>query len=145
VALYAEGGRGIWLDSGVVSETGRILKAEPGNMQALLMRGRSYLHLDDQELAMRHFREALRFDPEHDAIKKEYRRVKSLEKKAKNGKEAMEKGQWQQAVEAFTEALAIFPELEVANVEFHKSLGKAFLKLRKPDEAVEVRSRSLPC
>jgi tetratricopeptide (TPR) repeat protein len=85
--------------SGVVSETGRVLKAEPGNMQALMMRGRSYLYLNDFELAMRHFREALKFDPEHDAIKKEYRRVKSLEKKAKAGKEAMERSQWQAAAE----------------------------------------------
>jgi cytochrome c-type biogenesis protein CcmH/NrfG len=91
----------------VVSETGRVLKAEPGNMHALMMRGRSYLHLNDFELAMRHFREALKFDPEHDAIKKEYRRVKSLEKKAKTGKEAMERSQWQAAVEVCVEILLL--------------------------------------
>jgi tetratricopeptide (TPR) repeat protein len=46
-------------------------------------------------------------------------------------------------MQAFTEALGIFPELDVANVEFHKSLGKAYLHLRKPDEAVASCSKAL--
>jgi len=128
---------------GVISETGRILKAEPGNMQALLMRGRAYLHLNDNELALRHFREALKFDPEHTAIKKEYRRLKDLEKKSSKAKEAAERGVWADAVEHYNAALEVFPELELPNLQFHKALCSAYLKLRKPTEAVAACSKFL--
>jgi len=128
---------------GVISETGRILKAEPGNMQALLMRGRAYLHMNDNELAMRHFREALKFDPEHKEIKKEYRKLKNLEKRSSKAKEAAEKGQWAEAVESYTAALEVFPELELPNLQFHKALCKAYMKLRKPTEAVAACTKVL--
>ncbi|KAK3266549.1 hypothetical protein CYMTET_24834, partial [Cymbomonas tetramitiformis] len=93
----------------VVSETGRILKMDPGNMNALLLRGRSYFYLADHELSMRHFREALKFDPEHTAIKKEYRKVKNLDKRMGQAKEAFDKSQWEEAVEAYSRALEVGP------------------------------------
>eukprot|EP00937_MAST-01D_sp_MAST-1D-sp2_P003082 g3082.t1 len=62
-----------------LSVTARALKLEPESVDALQLRGESYLALGDSVLAMRHFRQALRLDPEHKRCKALYRRVKKMD------------------------------------------------------------------
>lgn len=44
----------------VVAQTGRLLKSEQSNVQALTLRGKAYVHLNEFDVAKRHFGEALR-------------------------------------------------------------------------------------
>ena len=43
--------------AGIVQLTGTILKSEPDNLEALFLRGLAYFHLDDRDMAKRHFSE----------------------------------------------------------------------------------------
>lgn len=48
----------------VVAITGRLLKAAPQHLEALVLRGSAYFYLHDHDLAKRHYGEALNRDPE---------------------------------------------------------------------------------
>lgn len=67
--------------AGVVSLTGQILRLEPANVPALLLRGHAYLHLGDIPVAVRHFSEALRSDPDHREAMALFRSLKQLQRK----------------------------------------------------------------
>ena len=55
-------------------------KAEPfdadDNLSKLYKRGKGFYVMGNTELALRHFREALKLDPEHDACKAEYKQAR---------------------------------------------------------------------
>lgn len=59
----------------VVGTTGRLLKSRPGDLEALLLRGRAYYFLGEHDLAKRHFGEALKYDPDHEASRQVRRRA----------------------------------------------------------------------
>jgi DnaJ family protein C protein 3 len=65
--------RGDW--DQVVATTGRLLKNEPSNLQALVLRGQGYFYSGDHDLAKRHFGEALKYDPDHKEAKAEFGKV----------------------------------------------------------------------
>jgi len=120
-----------------VGETGKILKVEPGHMRALLLRGRSYFYLNDMELSLRHFREALRFDPEHKETKVEYRKVKNLDKRSKNAEEYMRVGKFRDAISEYEDALRIDQEAREINKKNWLGLCKAQARLGKRKEALQ--------
>lgn len=60
---------------------GILLKGQPDNVEALVLRGRSYFYMDDQSMAKRHFGEALKHDPDHKQAKAEFSKVRGLYKK----------------------------------------------------------------
>ena len=68
------------LHSGVVAMMGILLKGQPDNVEALVLRGRSYFYMDDQSMAKRHFGEALKHDPDHKQAKAEFSKVRGLYK-----------------------------------------------------------------
>ena len=44
----------------VVAQTGRLLKSEQSNIEALTLRGKAYVRLNEFDVAKRHFGEAVR-------------------------------------------------------------------------------------
>ena len=42
-----------------------MLKVQSSSIEALVLRGEAYYYMMELDLAMRHFREGLRMDPEH--------------------------------------------------------------------------------
>lgn len=68
-----------------IADTGRVLKMDSDNLEALELRGRSYYILGELETAMNHYRKGLKSDPEHKGIKDMYRiikKIQDLQKKA---------------------------------------------------------------
>lgn len=51
---------------GVISDTGKLLKAFPQHLEAYALRGEAYWKLNEVEMAGKHFREGLKLDPEHE-------------------------------------------------------------------------------
>ena len=66
---------------GVIAMMGILLKGQPSNVQALILRGKSYFYIDDLDMAKRHFGEALKHDPDHQQAKAQFSKVRSLHKK----------------------------------------------------------------
>ena len=86
--------------------TAHALNVEPESLEALQLRGAVYYAMDDTKLAMRHFRQALRLDPEHKGCKKLYRKVKKVEKTRKKAALLESQGRWEEAIAAHEELVA---------------------------------------
>eukprot|EP00897_Mesotaenium_endlicherianum_P006267 jgi/Mesen1/5669/ME000288S04880 len=129
--------------SGVVAETASALKADENDLAALLLRGRGYFYLGDHEHALKHYQMGLRSDPEHGALKKEYRKLKNLEKKTKAAEEALAKSKLRVAIEDFTAALQIDPDHRLHNVRLYLGLCKATGRLGRNKDCVAACSSAL--
>ncbi|ETO18125.1 hypothetical protein RFI_19163, partial [Reticulomyxa filosa] len=53
--------------------TANILRIEPQNLDALLLRGRAYYSLGEYEMAIKHFKSGLKSDPDHKTHKAEFK------------------------------------------------------------------------
>jgi DnaJ family protein C protein 3 len=93
----------------VISDTGSILKSYPKNLEAYQLRGNAYFWLNEHDLAVKHFREGLKLDPEHKGCKEGHRLVKKIDKKKKKGDTAMEAKNFAEAIEHYEGAIAIEP------------------------------------
>ena len=122
---------------GVISDTGQILKQFPQHLEAYQLRGEAYTRLGDHDVAIQHFREALKLDPEHKGCKEGHKFVKKIEKKRKKADEAYEGGKYEDAIELFTAAINIDPTHRAfARVTILKII-KAHSKLGQHDKAIE--------
>jgi stress-induced-phosphoprotein 1 len=53
-----------------IADTGKVLKFESNNIEALELRGGNYYTLGEFDAAMNHYRQGLKFDPEHNGCKR---------------------------------------------------------------------------
>ncbi|XVE76199.1 hypothetical protein DITRI_Ditri12bG0154100 [Diplodiscus trichospermus] len=129
--------------SSAISETGYILKEDENNLEALLLRGRSYYYLADHDVAQRHYQKGLRLDPEHSELKKAYFGLKNLLKKTKSAEDNVNKGKLRLAVEDYKAALALDPNHLAHNVHLHLGLCKVLVKLGRGKDALNSCSEAL--
>eukprot|EP01035_Chromulina_nebulosa_P027934 gene27934-36798_t len=123
-----------------IADTGRVLKLESDNLEALELRGRAYYILGELDTAMNHYRKGLKFDPEHKGIKDMYRIIKKVQdyqKKAKKYSSSVSTvyknlKQYSDAKEAAKKVL----EIDDNNVLGHKILGQIHMDADEFDEAV---------
>ena len=92
---------------GVISDTGKILKVHNQNLEAYQLRGEAYFRAGDHEVAVQHFREGLKFDPDHKGCKAGHKLVKSIAKKEKRGDDASKAGKHQDAIDYWVQAINI--------------------------------------
>lgn len=92
---------------GVISDTGKILKVHPKHLEAYELRGQAYVRLGEHDAAIQHFREALKFDPEHKGCKNAHKFVKSIEKKKKKADQAFDERKYEEAIKKYWEAIDI--------------------------------------
>jgi len=123
---------------GVISDTGQILKSYPKHLEAYRLRGMAYFWLNDHEMALNHFREGLKLDPEHKGCKEGHKLVKKIDKKKKKGDVAFEEKKFEEAIKIYTEAIAIQPE----HVNFARPtkflIVKAYSKNNQHTEAIKL-------
>eukprot|EP00538_Stauroneis_constricta_P002216 CAMPEP_0119550058 /NCGR_PEP_ID=MMETSP1352-20130426/3662_1 /TAXON_ID=265584 /ORGANISM="Stauroneis constricta, Strain CCMP1120" /LENGTH=502 /DNA_ID=CAMNT_0007595805 /DNA_START=138 /DNA_END=1646 /DNA_ORIENTATION=+ len=133
---------------GVISDTGQILKQHAQHLDAYRLRGQAYTWLGEHELAIKHFREGLKLDPEHKGCKEGHKFVKNIERKKKRGDDAYAAGNYKDAIENYWNAinvdsthLAFFRPTLLRIVEAHTKLGEhdmAILEARKHVEHMET-------
>jgi len=92
---------------GAVSDTGKILKAHSQNIEAYQLRGEAYFRTGEHDVAVQHFREGLKLDPEHKGCKAGHKFVKSIMKKEKRGDDAKKAGKHKEAVDYWWQAINI--------------------------------------
>ncbi len=92
---------------GTVSDTGKILKTHKQHIEAYQLRGEAYTKLGEHDIALTHFREGLKLDPEHKGCKKGHKFIKTITKKAKRGDDAFEKGKHQDAIDHWWSAMNV--------------------------------------
>lgn len=119
------------------------------NLARLYKRGKGFYVMGNTELALRHFREALKLDPEHQACKAEYKQAKKLEKlllklEGVMGKEVEGKGrmkqlerddQFEEARVLIEDALSLSPPA-VYRASLYRDLCICCTRLRMRDEGL---------
>jgi DnaJ family protein C protein 3 len=128
---------------GVISETGRLLKQQPRNVDAYRLRGSAYQRLGDHDQAVLHFREGLKLDPEHAECKEGHKLVKSLEKKKKKGQDAFDKAEFQAAVDQWQAAIGIDPTHAAFNRPMTLKIAQAYSRMGNHDKAMELARRHI--
>ena len=58
----------------------QVLKADPGNVAALMLRSRAYFFLNDLHMAKRHLAEVLKYHDDATVARKEFKKIKELMK-----------------------------------------------------------------
>ena len=122
-----------------------------GSLTKLYKRGKGFYVMGNTELALRHFREALKLDPEHKECKADYKQAKKLAKilekiEAVMGKDVEGKGrqkalereeQYEEARELLTAALDLLPP-SVYRASLYRDLCVCNTKTRRSEEALKT-------
>lgn len=123
---------------GVISETGRLLKHQPKNIDAYRLRGDAYHRLGEHDNAIAHYREGLKLDPEHKQCKAGHKHTKALDKKRSKGKEAFDKKDYDKAIELWMAAIQIDPSHTAFNRPLQLQMVLAYSRAGKHAEAIQL-------
>lgn len=124
-----------------VSDTGKILKARSNHLEAYQLRGESYYRLGEHDVAVTHFREGLKQDPEHKGCKKGHKLVKGIMKKDQKGNNLADEGQHAEAIESWNKAVALDEEHVVYISTAMLKIAKSFIALGDYDQAIATATR----
>ncbi|KAG2501822.1 hypothetical protein HYH03_000321 [Edaphochlamys debaryana] len=120
----------------VVAITGRIVKADERQLDALVLRGKAYFYLFDHDMAKRHFGEALKYDPDHQGARKEFNKVKEYDRKRSRAERALEANDYEEAERYFVDALHVDYDHRRGNEGLWLGLCKSRSQLGRHDGAV---------
>lgn len=121
-----------------IADTGKLLKIEPDNLEALELRGRSYYVLGECDAAQNHFRQGLKYDPEHNNIKSMYRMVKKIQDHQKKSEKASSSGDHSKAVEHLLKLVKVDSDHNTITPKGYLDLATAYKHLKRFDEAKEA-------
>lgn len=128
----------------VVSDTGKILKTHPKHLEAYQLRGQAYTRLGEHDIAIQHFREALKLDPEHKGCKEGHKFVKSIEKKRKKANDAFESRNFEEAIKRYWEAINVDPSHRafarpaiLKIVQAHSKLGQHDFAVNEAEKLIQ--------
>lgn len=114
-----------------------LLRHNKSDPEALVLRGRALYAQGDNDKALSHFRQALACDPDYRDAVKYLRIVQKLERMKGEGNADYKKGQWQAAMDKYTQALDIDPMNKGTNAKLLQNRAMCNLKLKKYEQAIE--------
>merc|ERR1712025_61189 len=110
----------------------------PKHLEAYKLRGMAYFWLNEHDLAIKHFREGLKLDPEHKGCKEGHKLVKKIDKKKKKGDVAMEAKKYEEAIEHYKGAIEIEPDHENFQQMVNYLIIKAYSKSQQHEKAIKL-------
>ncbi len=81
-----------------IADSGKVLKQSPDNMLALELRASAYYTLGELDMAKEHYRQALKYDPEHKNSKDGHKQIKKLQKHFTKAADFMGQRKWEDAL-----------------------------------------------
>ncbi len=138
---------GLYADA--IQTTGRLLKVKPSSLDGFLLRGQAYLYEGEQDVAMQHFKEGYKSDPDHKELKKAYKDLKGYIKEESKGRDLANKNNYPKALESVEQALRFLhgedlngaPEMDVITIKLREVLCKCYAKLKRGDDALSCARR----
>lgn len=100
--------QGNWYEA--IADAGKILKIDSNHLQSLELRGTSYYILGELELALNHYKQALKLDPEHTGCKQGHKLIKKIMKTTEKYENALKGGQLEDGLKHLNDLLTIDPE-----------------------------------
>jgi len=119
-----------------VADSGRCIKLESNSLDALEVRGNAYYKLNEHEMAMNHWRQALHFDPEHKGVKDHYRRLKKIEKSMNRGDSASEQSDHTAAINHWKIAIEVDSDHKLFVHPTTLKMAKSYVSLKSWDDAI---------
>jgi len=86
---------------------GNVLKGNDKDLDAILIRGKAYYHMDSIDRAMKHWKQGLSLDPEHKALKKLFKGVRKFQKKLSKAEDLKGERKYAEAIEQLDKALEL--------------------------------------
>lgn len=105
------------------------MKSQPENLDALYLRGKAFYYLGQNDAAINHFREALKYDPENSKCKAEFKKIKKVDKALSAGDSFLSQGKAQDALAEFTTALETDSENPVILPRIYLSQCKCYVQV----------------
>lgn len=121
-----------------IAQTGRLLKSDHSNLDALVLRGQAHVHMNDFDMAKRHFGEALAHDADYKPAKDAFSAVKALQRKQRSADNALQARDWTAADQLFSEAMGMNPDLHEFNHQMKWGRCQALYNLHKYTDSMVV-------
>lgn len=118
-----------------LQDTGRAISVNSNSLDALVLRGTIYFNIGDSDLAIKHFQQCLKNDPDHKQCKAEFKKVKKLTKAIEEAELKMAHGLPLQAIALADQALTIAPESTANTIRLRLLRCKGFANTKKWAEA----------
>lgn len=126
-----------------IADAGKLLKIESDNMEALELRGNAYYIIGEFETAMNHYRQALKYDPEHHGCKNGYRLVKKVTTALNKGDKAKEKDDFDTCVKHYNTAIDADPEHRTTVPNTFMKLSSVYMNKNKLKEAQDYIKKAI--
>eukprot|EP01112_Ceratiomyxa_fruticulosa_P024239 TRINITY_DN977_c0_g1_i1.p1 TRINITY_DN977_c0_g1~~TRINITY_DN977_c0_g1_i1.p1 ORF type:complete len:484 (-),score=116.50 TRINITY_DN977_c0_g1_i1:123-1574(-) len=127
----------------VLEDTMTVLKQQSGNLQALYLRGRAFYFLGEREAAIKHYSQALKYDPEDTLSKAEFKRLSKLDKASNQAATLFGQGQFSEALAEYETAIELEPNNIQVSPNLYVGKCKCHLKLRQNNEAIAACSKAI--
>ncbi|KKY24775.1 putative small glutamine-rich tetratricopeptide repeat-containing protein a [Phaeomoniella chlamydospora] len=114
-----------------------LLRANSADPEALVLRGRAFYAAGDNADALKHFRQALSYDPDFAPAIKLLRKVQKLDKAKEAGNTAFKSGKYRDAIDLYTDALQVDSANKGTNAKILQNRAMCHLKLNNATAAVE--------
>jgi DnaJ family protein C protein 7 len=120
-----------------------ILRNNNQDPDALVLRGRILYAQGENDKAIQHFRQALSCDPDFKAAVQNLRMVQKLERMKSEGNASFKAGRYQQAVDTYTEALAVDPANKNTNSKILQNRALCNSRLKQWKAAIADCDKAL--
>lgn len=120
-----------------------IMRNNPTDADALVLRGRAFYQAGENDNAIRHFRQALSYDPDLTQARTLLKTVQKLDKAKEEGNAAFKSGRYSAAVKLYSEALLVDPSNKGTNSKILQNRAMARMKIKEYKEAVEDCDQAL--
>jgi len=121
-----------------IADTGKLLKIEGNNIEALELRGNAYYVLGELESAINHYRQGLKYDPEHKGCITGHRQVKKIKDLMSKAEKAGNEGKFENQIKFLLSLLEADPQHRTIAVKTQLDLSTAYLNNKQTKEAKEL-------
>jgi DnaJ family protein C protein 3 len=126
-----------------LEDTQRILKVDKESIPALSLRGRALFYLGEVEAGLKHFQQALKYDPDDKECKDAYKRLRVIDRGVREGTDAFNTGQYDTTIDLATTAINADPHAVLYVKKLYLLLCKAQAKKQLWDQAVQSCENAL--
>ncbi|KAF2395540.1 TPR-like protein [Trichodelitschia bisporula] len=120
-----------------------LLRSNPHDPDALVLRGRILYAQGENEKAVQHFRQALNCDPDFKDAVRFLRMVQRLDRTKSDGNKAFAEGRFREAVATYTTALEIDPSNRGTNSKILQNRAQSYIRLKEYQQAIADSTRAL--
>jgi DnaJ family protein C protein 7 len=110
--------------------------AANGDVELLHIRAKCFYQMGDLENSYKHLQSAMRCDPDNTTVRTMYRKVKEMEDKKEQGIVAFKSGEYQEAIDIWTEVLGIDTLCLNYNAKLYNNLATAWSKLKNHEKCI---------